>query len=81
LDFVLRGYHLLIYHRDRPGMIGYVGQITGRADINIAAMSEGRLQPRGEALMALTLDEYVPPDVRAEIEALPDVYATRLLES
>ena len=80
LDFALRGYHLLIYHRDRPGMIGQVGMVTGRADVNIAAMSVGRLESRGEALMALTLDEYAPPEVRAQIEALPDVYATRLLE-
>lgn len=80
LDFVPRGYHLLIYHRDRPGMIGEVGQLTGKADINIAFMDVGRLQPRGEALMVLTLDEYVPPEVRAQIAALRDVYAVRLLE-
>jgi len=79
LDFVVRGYQLLIYHRDRPGLIGDVGHMTGRADINIASMGVGRLQPRGEALMVLTLDEPVPPDVRAEIEALPDVYSTRPL--
>ena len=59
---------------------GEVGLLTGRADINIAAMSVGRLQPRGEALMVLTLDEHAPPEVRAHIESLPDVYATRILE-
>jgi D-3-phosphoglycerate dehydrogenase len=80
LDFVLRGHLLLIYHRDRPGMIGDVGRLTGRADVNIAAMAVGRLQPRGEALMALTVDECVSPEVRAEIEALSDVYSTQLLE-
>ena len=80
LDFVVRGYQLLIYHRDRPGMIGEVGLVTGRADINIAAMSVGRLQPRGESLMVLTLDEPASPQARAEIEALDDVYSTRLLK-
>jgi D-3-phosphoglycerate dehydrogenase len=80
LDFIVRGHQLLIYHRDRPGMIGQVGLITGRADINIAAMSVGRLQPRGESLMVLTLDESASLEARAEIEALPDVYATRSLE-
>jgi D-3-phosphoglycerate dehydrogenase len=79
LDFVLRGYQLLVYHRDRPGLIGHVGLVTGQADVNIAAMSVGRSQPRGESLMALTLDEYAPPEVRAQIEALPDVYSTRIL--
>jgi hypothetical protein len=80
LDFIARGYQLLILHRDRPGMIGGVGQITGAADINIAFMAVGRLAARGEALMALSLDEPAPPEVRAEIEALPDVYRTRLLK-
>jgi D-3-phosphoglycerate dehydrogenase len=79
LDFALRGNLLLIYHRDRPGLIGQVGLATGHADINIAAMSVGRLQPRGEALMALTLDELAPPAVRAEIESLADVYRTEVL--
>jgi|YNPNPStandDraft_1061719.scaffolds.fasta_scaffold01715_1 D-3-phosphoglycerate dehydrogenase len=80
LDFVLRGYQLLIYHRDRPGLIGEVGRVTGKADINIAFMGVGRLQPRGEALMVLTLDEYAPPEVLAEIKALPDIYEVQLLE-
>jgi len=80
LDFVLRGYQLLIYHRDRPGLIGKVGEITGQADINIAFMGVGRLQPRGEALMVLTLDEYMPPEVQTRIAALPDVYTVRLLD-
>jgi D-3-phosphoglycerate dehydrogenase len=80
LDFVLEGYQLLIYHRDRPGLIGEVGQVTGRADINIAFMGVGRLQPRGEALMVLTLDEYASPEVQTEIKALSDVHTVRMLE-
>jgi D-3-phosphoglycerate dehydrogenase len=79
LDFVMRGHKLLIYHRDRPGMIGEVGSVTGRADVNIAAMAVGRLQPRGESLMVVTLDEPAPNEVRAQIGALADVYATRSL--
>jgi D-3-phosphoglycerate dehydrogenase len=80
LDFVLEGYQLLIYHRDRPGLIGEVGRVTGRADINIAFMGVGRLQPRGDALMVLTLDEYASPEVQAEIEVLSDVHVVRMLE-
>jgi len=80
LDFVLEGNQLLIYHVDRPGLIGSVGRITGRADINIAFMGVGRLSPRGKALMVLTLDEHMPDSVKSEIESLPDVYEARLLE-
>lgn len=80
LDFVARGIKLLIYHRDQPGRIGEVGRITGRADVNIAAMAVGRLEPRGEALMVLTLDDRAPPAVLAEIQALPDVYGAQLID-
>ena len=80
LDFVARGRKLFIYHRDKPGRIGEVGLITGRGDVNIAAMAVGRLEPRGEALMVLTLDEVAPPRVLAEIGALPDIYETRMLD-
>mgnify|MGYP000181162135 CR=1 FL=1 len=79
LDFVARGYQLLVYNRDQPGLIGQVGLVTGRADINIAFMGVGRLAARGDALMVLTLDEFIPPHVQAEIDALPGVYSTKLL--
>lgn len=80
LDFILRGYQLLVYNRDQPGLIGQVGLVTGRADINIAFMGVGRLQARGDALMVLTLDEYAPPHVQAEIEALAGVHSIKLLD-
>lgn len=80
LDFILRGYQLLAFHRDRPGMIGAVGQVTAKHDINIAFMGLGRLQPRGDALMALTFDEYAPPEVLEEIRQIPDIYSVRLLQ-
>jgi D-3-phosphoglycerate dehydrogenase len=80
MDVVMEGYQLLAFHRDRPGLIGEVGQVTGRHDINIAFMGLGRLEPRGDALMALTLDEPASPEVQAEIEALKDIYNVRLLK-
>ncbi len=57
------GYLLVTQHVDRPGMIGLVGTLLGEADINISSMQVGRRTPRGEALMLLSVDEPVPPDV------------------
>ncbi len=64
-------YLLFIEHVDRPGMIGALGTITGRHDINISFMEVGRLAPRGRAMMILGLDDPVPPEVMAEIRAIP----------
>ena len=60
LDLVPTRAMLFTFHRDRPGMIGQIGMLLGSADINISAMHVGRLSPRGDAMMVLTLDEPVP---------------------
>ncbi len=67
-------------HRDRPGLIGAVGKITGDADINISAMHLGRLKQRGKALLVLTLDEPLPEDKQQQILAIPDVYSVKMVE-
>lgn len=80
LDVVPSGGHVLfIDHRDRPGLIGAVGNVTGRADINISYMQVGREAPRGRALMALGLDEVLLEEQRQEILAIPDIYTAKLV--
>ncbi len=73
-------YFLFSDHRDRPGLIGAVGKITGDADINISSMHLGRLKPRGQALLVLTLDEPLPEEQQQQILAIPDVYSVKLVE-
>jgi D-3-phosphoglycerate dehydrogenase len=70
-------YFLFSDHRDRPGLIGAVGKITGDADINISSMHLGRLKPRGQALMVLALDEPLPEEQQQQILAIPDVYTVK----
>jgi D-3-phosphoglycerate dehydrogenase len=73
-------YFLFSDHRDRPGLIGAVGKITGDADINISSMHLGRLKQRGQALLVLTLDEPLPEKQQQQILAIPDVYSVKLVE-
>ncbi len=72
-------YFLFSDHKDRPGLIGAVGKITGDADINISFMHLGRLKPRGQALLVLTLDEPMPEKQQKQILAIPDVYSVKLV--
>jgi len=74
------GYFLFCDHRDRPGMIGATGKITGEADINISFMHLSRLKPRGQALMVLALDEPLSEKQRQQILALEDVYSAKLVK-
>ena len=64
-------------HIDRPGIIAAVGKITGDADINISSMHLGRLKPRGQALLVLTLDEPLPEEAEKKILAIPDVSSVK----
>ncbi|HEU5013261.1 MAG TPA: phosphoglycerate dehydrogenase [Roseiflexaceae bacterium] len=73
VNFEPVGPLLFTYHRDRPGMIGRVGQLLGAADVNISGMHVGRLAPRESAMMVLTLDDPVPPAVIAQIEEEEDI--------
>ena len=54
---------LLMSYPDRPGKVGKFGTILGEAGINIANMAVGRREKRGQAVVALTLDDPVPPAV------------------
>ena len=73
VDFIPTGSLLFTYHRDRPGMIGQVGTQLGSADVNISGMFVGRLAPREQAMMVLTLDEPVSPEIIARLEEEPDI--------
>ncbi len=77
-DFVPgAGIFLFVDHRDRPGLIGQVGNVTGSADVNISAMHVSRQKARGQALMILDLDETLPEAAIKKIEAIPDVYSAK----
>jgi len=74
------GYFLFSDHKDRPGIIGAVGKITGDADINISYMHLSRLKPRGQALMILALDEPLQENQIQQILALPDINSAKVVK-
>ncbi len=73
VNFAPNGPLLFTYHRDRPGMIGRVGVLLGSADVNISGMHVGRLAPREQAMMVLTLDEPASAEVLRQVEAEEDI--------
>ncbi|NCO90457.1 MAG: phosphoglycerate dehydrogenase [Armatimonadetes bacterium] len=70
IDVVPQGQILIVYHLDKPGIIGRACQVLGDANINIAAMQVGRVEIGGDSVMVLNVDSPVPPDVVAEIAKL-----------
>ncbi len=62
---------LLVFCRydDVPGVIGRVGTLFGKADVNIANMTVSRNNRSGKALMVLSVDTAPPPEVVEELRA------------
>jgi D-3-phosphoglycerate dehydrogenase len=69
IDLAASGYLLFFVYTDRPGVVGAVGAALGEAGVNIAGAQVSRTTRGGEALMAVTVDNPVHPDLLAEIAA------------
>ncbi|MBI2529319.1 MAG: phosphoglycerate dehydrogenase [Candidatus Rokubacteria bacterium] len=67
IEFNPEGHVLVLSYEDRPGMVGRIGTILGRHNVNIASMHVGRRSKRGNAIVVLLLDEDVPADVVEEV--------------
>ena len=73
LEAYLDGRLLVFRHHDVPGIIGAVGTIFGRHNVNIAQMAVGRDAPGGEAVGVLNLDGEPSAEALAEVRQLPAI--------
>ncbi len=73
LDAYLDGIMLLFTHHDVPGLIGFVGTIFGKHNVNIAQMRVGREKPGGEAIGVLNLDAQPPEAALEEVRQHPEI--------
>ena len=67
IEFIPEGHILVLAYEDRPGMVGRIGSILGRHNVNIASMHVGRRTRRGRAIVVLLLDDDVPTEVMEEV--------------
>lgn len=69
----LSGYVLITHHRDQPGVIGRLGTILAKYEVNIAGMQVSRDRPRGEAMMVTNVDDEIPDEALQEITEVAGV--------
>jgi D-3-phosphoglycerate dehydrogenase len=75
-----QGYLLVIKNYDKPGLIGALGTLLGRARINIAGMTNGREKPGGLAVTVLNVDTPIPSAVMARIKKARHVIDAKLIK-
>ena len=81
LEAYLDGVLLVFTHRDVPGIIGSVGTIFGRHNVNIAQMAVGRAgdAPGGDAVGVLNLDGEPPAAALEEVRQLPAITSAHVI--
>lgn len=80
VEIVPEGVLFLMNNRDRPGIVGHIGTLMGKHQVNIASMSLSRDNVGGQALTVLNLDSVPPQAVLDEIQNDPDISNVRVVK-
>ena len=77
---VPEGYMIITFNLDKPGIIGGIGTILGKNNINIAGMTFGREESTGQAITVLNVDSPVSQDVLDQVKGLPNISDAKLIK-
>jgi D-3-phosphoglycerate dehydrogenase len=75
------GAVLIVFNEDKPGVIGAVGTVCGKYNINICTMGVGQKAEKGKAILAISLDR--EPDAKGieelgKLDFVNELYLCRL---
>ena len=70
---------LYVTNKDKPGFIGNLGTVLGKAEINIATFAVGRTAPGEDAIALIGVDGVPGDDVIAAVGKLPNVLQVKPL--
>ncbi len=62
-----------------PGLIGFIGNLFGQQNINIAHMTVGRQEKGGEAIAVMNLDGQPPSEAIEQVAKHPQVGSVSLV--
>jgi D-3-phosphoglycerate dehydrogenase len=70
---------LVVANNDKPGVIGNLGTMLGKNNINIARMHFGREKKGGRAISVVSVDAPVSDAILAKIKKLPNVLSLKYI--
>ncbi|MEW6002984.1 MAG: phosphoglycerate dehydrogenase, partial [Nitrospirota bacterium] len=77
VEIVPEGELLFMYNNDKPGVIGNIGTVLGKNNINVARMHFGRETPGGRAISVVTIDVPATPQIIEKIKKLPNILSVK----
>jgi len=79
VEMIPRGDVLLVFNKDRPGLIGELGTLLGRANVNISGMTNGRRVAGGDAITVLNIDGHLSDELLDRIRNVRNVRAAHVV--
>ncbi|MEE8099636.1 MAG: phosphoglycerate dehydrogenase [Hyphomicrobium sp.] len=73
VEAVPQGCLIFTRHEDRPGVVGALGSILGRENVNISRMQVGVAEGRPEAIALIGVSAPISPKALEEVQAIPGV--------
>lgn len=73
------GYMLVLFGKDKPGLIGHVGKILGDQNINVARMTFGRKETGGNAIIVVNVDAAISQNTLDAIRRVEDLDSVHLI--
>ncbi len=80
VEAVPEGHFILCRNGDVPGVVGAVGTLLGRNNVNIAGLALGRDHSGGMAINLVHVDSPPPQSVLEELRALPAINSATLIK-
>jgi len=77
VEIVPEGELLFMYNNDKPGVIGNIGNLLGKNNINIARMHFGRETPGGTAISVVSIDAHASSQLIGKIKKLPNIISIK----
>ncbi|MBI5057152.1 MAG: phosphoglycerate dehydrogenase [Nitrospirae bacterium] len=77
VEVVPEGEMLVLSNNDKPGVIGGIGTVLAKHNINIARMQFGREKQGGKSISVVSVDAPVSKEVLSEIKKLPNILSVK----
>jgi len=74
------GEMIVIQNWDRPGIIGNLGTLLGKHNINIASMTFGREKAGGKAITVLNVDSPISSELLDKIKKTENILAVKVIK-
>jgi D-3-phosphoglycerate dehydrogenase / 2-oxoglutarate reductase len=80
IDAELSGTVLVTRHHDQPGIVGAVGTALAVAGVNISSLELSRLSAAGEAMMFVSVDDPIGPELLQAVRDVEGIVEAQVVE-